>query len=59
MAEEHDQQPPLTDEEIHSVFETLGLSTAPKPVPPLAQPSPNEQSIFFTITGHSPPLDRR
>ena len=45
----------MSDSDIREVFETLKLPTAPKPVPAPAQQPPTP-IIFFTVSGHSPPL---
>ena len=58
MADSSPQQQDMTEEEIRRVFETLQLSTAPKPVPTTAQ-SPSTPVIFFTVSGSSPPLNAR
>jgi hypothetical protein len=49
------RQQEMSDEEIEGVFETLQLSTAPKPVP-LQAPAVGAPVVFFTVSGSSPPL---
>ncbi len=48
-----EQRQDMTDEEIRAVFETLELSTAPKPVPLVAQSIPGP-IVFFPVSGNSP-----
>lgn len=49
------QKPDMSAEEIHEVFETMKLPTAPKPVPAAPQQS-STPIVFFTVSGNSPPL---
>ena len=53
-----DPQHDMTNEEIKGVFETLRLSTAPKPLPAAAQ-SPPAPVVYFTVSNYSPPLSAR
>jgi len=57
MADQPTQQQDMTDEEIRGVFETLKLSTEPKPVPLATQPP--SPVVFFTVAGNSQPLNAR
>jgi hypothetical protein len=48
-------KPEMSPDEIHEIFETMDLPTAPKPVPAAPQQSA-APIVFFTVSGNSPPL---
>ncbi len=55
MAENAKRDREMSEREIREVFETLKLPTAPKPFVPTV-PKPSQYIVFFTVSGHSPPL---
>jgi len=54
--ERHEQPDEMSEQAIREVFETLELSTAPRPLPRPQAPAP---LVFFTVSSHSPPLSPR